>query len=122
MAHCGHLHPSEIGLIQLMPVVIWGNDEELIESVQNFVADEFGEYINIIRISEISAFDKKNDFERIEEFIMQFDYHLIHLKENEAILLKNNSEKTVLGFEEVEKTIGILCRELIQFYHQNKDL
>lgn len=122
MAHCGHLHPSEIGLIQLMPVVVWGNDEELIESVQSFVADEFGEYINIVRISEISAFDKKNNFETIEEFIMQFDYHLIHLKGNEAILLKNNSEKTVLEFEETEKTIGLLCRELIQFYHQNKDL
>lgn len=110
-----HLHPSELGLIQLMPLIVWGDNTEFVSKVKNFIKEEFGEYINILQIEEISK------FEDIINDIFAYNYHVIHLTANQAKLIKINSEELILEFEEIEKTIGCLCRELIRFYHENKE-
>jgi hypothetical protein len=112
-----HLNPKEVGLIRMMPLVLWSKDTELIKQAAEFINEEFGEYINIISVDEILTFIDL-DFDEIDKKIEEYDYHLIKFSDHKAELVLKDSTRHARDFEDLEELLEDFSRRMISFYHK----
>lgn len=122
MSH-NHLHPKEVGLIRMLQVVVWSEDLDLVVAAKKLINDEFGEYIFLIDVENLSVFEDL-DAASISQMIAKYDYHLIKLSPNKAELIfrdESKAQKIEREFEDLEELIEDFSRKLIAYYHQNME-
>lgn len=116
-----HLHPKEVGLIRMLPVVIWCLDEDLHKTATEYINIEFGEYINLIRFDVISGFENLNDMEEIGKLIDKYNFHVIKLETKKAELILIDDTRFDEEYEDLEEILDNFGRKLIRYYHENTD-
>ena len=114
-----HLHPREVGLIRMLPVVIWSKDDEISNIAKEYVNGEFGEYINLIELESISGFEELKDLEEIENLIDKYNFHVIRIEAKKAELILIDDSRFEEEYEGLEKILDNFGRKLIAFYHKS---
>lgn len=118
MVRC-HTHPKEVGLIRIIPVVIWSKYEDLAEAAKKHMSTEFDDYVNIIQLDAIHGLNKIDNVNEIEKTIDRYDFHVIRIYRSKAeLILRDNSRYEEL-YDDLETVLDKFGRKLISFYHQN---
>jgi len=116
-----HLHPKEVGLIRMLPVVIWSKDHDLANAAKEYIGMEFDDYINIIQLDVIYDFEKIDDINEIEKVIDTYDFHVIRIHSSKAELILKDNTRFVEVYDDLETLLDNFGRKLIRFYHENTD-
>mgnify|MGYP003491520850 CR=1 FL=1 len=122
MSH-NHLHPKEVGLIRMLQVLVWSEDKELEVQARQFLFDEFGEYIFLLNVDEMSVLESL-DPSKYHEELDKYDFHLIRLSNNKAELVfrdESKAERVEREFEDLEMLLEEYGRLLISYYHKHME-
>lgn len=109
--YCNHTPLKEIGLIKIIPILVYGIDKKEVREAIKFIKDEYSEYFQIL--------NKKTKIAKIHDIkIYQYNIDIINLKKNQIILHKKLDEKIYLFKKNkpIEKNLIIICNELISTY------
>ncbi len=115
----GHsaLNPQEIGLIRLQPVLIISEKPEDKTYAEEFLNNEFDDYLYIINLNDLTDYDGLSDinnFDRLKEFKL----HIIRIFDHTCELHLRSGQVLKYDFENIEVLIEKCGRELINYYHK----
>jgi hypothetical protein len=103
------LHPKEVGLIRLQPLLILSKDKSLLSEVKDFIKNEFDDYIYIIEEAYIEG---DLEFEK-------YKLHILSFEDQKAVLKLRNGTKIEDIYEDLEDLLEKFGRELIKYYHES---
>lgn len=107
----------------MLQVVVWSEDADLAVAAKKLINDEFGEYIFLIDVENLSLIDDFDSVELIKK-LPEYDYHLIRLDSNKAELIfrdETKAERIEREFDDLEELIEDFSRKLIAYYHNHMD-
>lgn len=111
LLNCNHTPLKEIGLIKIIPILVYGIDKREVKKAIKFIQDEYSEYFQIL--------NRKTKIVKIYDIkIYKYNIDIINLKKNQIILHKKLEEKIYLfqKYKPIEKSLIIICNELISTY------
>ena len=107
----------------MLQVLVWSEDKELEVQARQFLFDEFGEYIFLLNVDEMSVLESL-DPSKYHEELDKYDFHLIRLSNNKAELVfrdESKAERVEREFEDLEMLLEEYGRLLISYYHKNME-
>lgn len=111
LLNCNHTPLKEIGLIKIIPILVYGIDKREVKEAIKFIQDEYSEYFQILnsKTKIVKIYDIK---------IYKYNIDIINLKKNQIILHKKLEQKIYLfqKYRPIEKSLIIICNELISTY------
>ena len=100
-----HLHPHEVGMEKLQPLLIWSDNKEVLEDLLPYIRSEFCEEIILLDVEHLPTIKDKDVDKEIHLTLEEYDFHFIKILSSDIELILKDNQRHRLQIGDLESDL-----------------